>query len=145
MYQMGDLLKFLCCKHELMPVCLCVFTGSWMSVITLLYNLIWPADHGELFITLQCLVCCVPFVNLIHRQLCKWHSWQNNLISSWRCLENLMRKIMKEWIFMYNVHIWFKHRNWMYRRQVLLFRNQERTNKGWAGGWTSRTRVQVST
>lgn len=88
-----------CCKQELMSVCLFVFMGSWMSGVTLLHNLIWPADDNT-----QSSLCCVPFVNLIHKQLCKWRFWQNNLISSWRCLENLMRKIIKEWIFMYIAH-----------------------------------------
>lgn len=49
-----------CCKQELMSVCLFVFMGSWMSGVTLLHNLIWPADDGELFITLS--PRCVVFL-----------------------------------------------------------------------------------
>lgn len=49
-----------CCKRELMSVCLFVFMGSWMSGVTLLHNLIWPADDGELFITLS--PHCVVFL-----------------------------------------------------------------------------------
>lgn len=108
-----------CCKQELMSVCLFVFMGSWMSGVTLLHNLIWPADDGELFITLS--PRCVVFL--------LWIWYISNYVNdvSDRIIwfpPGVYGKFNEKNYKRVNIYVYCSqrntHRNWMYRGQVLL-------------------------